>query len=86
MEAKQWTPLSMRIPRQEYCSALPFPSPGDFPNPGIKLKSTALEGSFFTSEPPGKPKKPMGHLRNQGRDFSGGPVVKTPCFQLGGEG
>ena len=29
-------PLSMGFPRQEYCSGLPFPSPGDLPNPGIE--------------------------------------------------
>ena len=33
---------------------LPFPSPGDLPNPGIPPKSPALAGRFFTSEPPGK--------------------------------
>ena len=36
-------------------SGLPFPSPGDLPNPGIKLKSPALAGRFFTTKPPGKP-------------------------------
>ena len=35
-------PLSMGFPRQEYWSGLPFPSPGDLPNPGIKLLSPAL--------------------------------------------
>ena len=35
---------------------LPFPSPGDLPNPGIKPMSPALAGRFFTSEPPGKPR------------------------------
>ena len=35
-------PLSMRFPRQEYWSALPFLSPGDLPYPGIKLASPAL--------------------------------------------
>ena len=34
-------PLSMGFFRQEYCSVLPFPSPGDFPNPGIELSSPA---------------------------------------------
>ena len=45
--------------RQEYCSGLPFPPPGDLPHPGIKpasLESPALAGIFFTTEPPGKPK------------------------------
>jgi len=31
-----WAPLSMGFPRQEYWSGLPFPSPGDLPNPGIE--------------------------------------------------
>ena len=40
---------------QEYWSGLPFPPPGDLPDPGIKLRSPALTGVFFTTEPPGKP-------------------------------
>ena len=36
-------PLSMAFSRQEYWSGLPFPSPGDLPNPGIKLASLALQ-------------------------------------------
>ena len=59
--ATLWTvahqvPLSMGFPRQEYWSGLPFPSPGDLPIPGIKLKSLespALAGGCFTTEPPG---------------------------------
>ena len=44
------TPLSMGFSRQEYWSALPCPSPGDLPDPGIKLMfliSPALTGGFF---------------------------------------
>ena len=48
-------PLSMGFPRQEYWSGLPFPFPGDLPNPTIQPKSPALAGGFFTTEPPGKP-------------------------------
>ena len=48
------TPQSMSFPRQEYSSSLPFPSPGDLPDPGIKLMSPELAGGFFTTEPPGK--------------------------------
>ena len=44
----------MGFPRQEYWSGLPFPSPGDFPDPGIKPTSLALAGGFFTTGPPGK--------------------------------
>ena len=43
------------FPRQEYWGGLPFPSPGDLPDPGIKPASPALSGRFFTTEPPGKP-------------------------------
>ena len=45
---------SMGFPRQEYWSGLPFPAPGDLPNPGTKPVSPALIGRFFTTEPPGK--------------------------------
>ena len=41
--------------RQEYWSGLPFPSPGDLPNPGIKPGSPALQADALQSEPPGKP-------------------------------
>ena len=48
--------LSMGFPRQEYCSGLPFPSPGDLPNPGIKPTSPALAGRYFTISHQGSPK------------------------------
>ena len=41
-------PMSMGFSRQEYWSGLPFPSPGDLPDPGIKPGSPALAGGFFT--------------------------------------
>ena len=47
----------MGIPRQEYCSGLPFPPPGDLPDPGVEPGSPALAGGFFTTEPPGKSSK-----------------------------
>ena len=40
--------------RQECESRLPFPSPGDLPDPGIEPRSPALAGGFFTAKPPGK--------------------------------
>ena len=46
---------SIGFPRQEYWSGLPFPSPGDLPNPEIKPSSPTLAGRFLTAEPPGKP-------------------------------
>ena len=48
-------PVSMGFSRQEYWSGLPFLSPGDLPDPGIKPGSPALEADALTSEPPGKP-------------------------------
>ena len=44
-------PLSMGFPGQEYWSGLPFPSPGDLPDLGIKPVSPALAGAFFTTQP-----------------------------------
>ena len=57
--ATPWTaayqaPPSMGFSRQEYWSGLPFPSPGDLPNPGTEPGSPALEADALTSEPPGK--------------------------------
>ena len=48
-------PSSIGFPRQEYWSGLPFPSPGDLPDPGIKPRSPTLQADALTSEPPGKP-------------------------------
>ena len=44
--------LFMGFPRRESWSGLPFPSPGDLPNPGIEPASPSLTGEFFTTEPP----------------------------------
>ena len=49
-------PLSMGFPRQEYCSGLPFPSPGDLPNSVTELKSAVLQADSLPAEAPGKPK------------------------------
>ena len=49
------TPLSKECSRQEYWSGLPFPTPGDLPDPGIKPVSPKLAGEFITTMPPGKP-------------------------------
>ena len=38
----------------KYWSGLPFPTPGDGPDPGIEPASPALAGGFFTTEPSGK--------------------------------
>ena len=59
--ATPWTvahpaPLSMGFSRQEYWSGLPYPSPGDLPNPGIEPSSPMSPALHFTTEPLGKPK------------------------------
>ena len=61
LSAAPWTvayqsPQSMEFSRQEYWSGLPFPSPGDLPNPGIETSSPTLQADTLPSEPPGKPK------------------------------
>ena len=48
-------PPSMGFSRQEYWSGLPFPSPGDLPDPGIEHRSPAFQADALTSEPSGKP-------------------------------
>ena len=58
----QWTadyqaPPSMGFSRQECWSGLPFPSPGDLPDPGIKPESPALQADALPSQPPGKHNK-----------------------------
>ena len=57
--ATPWTvayqaPLSMGFSRQEYWSELPFPSPGDLPDPGIEPRSPALQVDSLSLVPPGK--------------------------------
>ena len=69
--ATPWTiahqvPLSMEFSRHEYWSGLPFPPPGDLPEPGtepVSLKSPALASGLFTTETPGKP-----NLANKKKD------------------
>ena len=58
--ATTWTvarqvPLSMGFPRHDYWSGLPFPPPGDLPDPGIEPVTPAVAGRFLTTEPPGTP-------------------------------
>ena len=49
-------PLSMEFSMQEYLSGLPFPSPGDLPNPGIEPRFAALQTDALPSEQPGEQK------------------------------
>ena len=67
--ATPWTvayqaPPSMGFSKQEYWSGLPFPSPGDLPDPGIEPGSPTFQADALTSEPPGKPILIMGHGQN----------------------
>ena len=52
--AARQAPPSMGFSRQEYWSELPFPSPGDLPDPGIEPRSPALQADSLPSEPPRK--------------------------------
>ena len=59
-------PLSVGFPKQEYWSGLPFPPPGDLPDPRTKPVSPealALADGFFTTEPPGKPHKEISKVK-----------------------
>ena len=81
-------PLSMELPRQEYWSGWPFPSPGDLPHPEIEPGSSSLQADSLLFELPGKPncipiKKDFFFEKNFfGGDgkFPGSPVVRIPCF------
>ena len=64
--ATPWTvacqvPLSMGFSRQEYWSGLPFPSPGDLPDPGIETRCPALQAESLLTELRGKPKLAILH-------------------------
>ena len=82
--ATPWTvayqaPWSMGFSRQGYWSGLPFPSPGDLPNPGIIPGSPALQTDALPSEPLGKPDEKLGSFKNL-RPLS---VANVPDFLLG---
>ena len=50
-------PLSVEFFKQEYQAGLPFPPPGDLPDPGIEPWSPTLQTDYLPSEPPGKPQR-----------------------------
>ena len=60
-------PLSLGFPSQEYWSGLPFPPPGDLPDPAIKPASPAVTGGFFAAVPPGKSRR-WRHTQNMNFD------------------
>ena len=61
-------PQFMEFSRQEYWSGLPFPSPRDLPDPGIKPRSPTLQANSLPSEPQGKPHYPCEHSNNHSFD------------------
>ena len=69
----------MELSRQESWSALLFPSPGDLPDPGIKLRSSAMQADSLPSEPSGKPNqetKPCGISAESSTDKTSVTAVK----------
>ena len=69
MDLAHQAPLSMGLSQQDYRSGLPYPPPGDLPNPEIEPKSpesSSLAGGFFTTEPPGKPLLWYGEMLSEG--------------------
>ena len=86
--ATPWTvtyraPLSMGFSRQEYWSELPFPSPRDLSNPGIKPRSPMLQADALPSEPRGKPDWAASNSHGAGH---GGTMWKNPCLYPEGNG
>ena len=76
----------MEFSRQEYWSGLPFPSPGDLPDPGIEPRSPALQADALPSEPPGTPLVLTGAMdlklsaAAQTSHALNGHIFKTPAF------
>ena len=84
--ATPWTvarqaPLSMGFSRQEYWSGLPFPSPGDLPNPGIEPRSPTLQADSVPSEPPGNSRFSQIHV-SINIDSNIEPIRKPPSNTL----
>ena len=72
-------PSLMGFSRQEYWGGLPFPSPGDLPNPGIKPGSPALQTDSVLSKPPGSPTR----KESVGLDKQWGKVFEEVWLQRG---
>ena len=78
-------PPSVGFSRQEYWSGVPFPSPGDLPDPGIEPKSPGLQADALPSEPQGKPlivdyQERQSHLKMR----EGEKPVRTKAWRLEG--
>ena len=77
---------SMGFSRQEYWSGLPFPSPVDLPDPGIKPGSPALQADTLMSEPPGKPKCLIAEETGSTHGDAKAPVTKPNLKNKHGQG
>ena len=73
--------LSVRLPRQENWSGLPFPSLGDLLDPAIEPESPALAGGFFTFEPSGKPLRSEEACKHSHRHVASKLCFRTWCQQ-----
>ena len=70
-------PLTMGFFKQEYWSGLPFPSPGDLPDPGRKPASPAWQADSLPSEPPGKPSNTLTLPNETGQYGEGKQALET---------
>ena len=70
--------LSLEFSQQESWSGLPFPSPGDLPEPEIEPGSTALQADSLPSEPPGK----LTQRDGMGREEGGGFRMGNTCIPV----
>ena len=78
-------PQSTGLSRQEYWSGLPFPSPGDLPNPGIEYRSPAFQADSLPSEPPGKPFGALSPpFHQEGSDDPETRAPQSSCSQTSG--
>ena len=68
--ATPWTIQSMEFSRSEYWSGLPFPSPGDLPNPGMESRSPALQQILYQLNHQGSPNKGEKGFKNKNRNCS----------------
>ena len=70
--------MSMGFSRQEYWSRLPFPSPGDLPDPGVEPRSPTSQADALPSEPPGKPRVSPGGSDSKAYAFDAGDPASIP--------
>ena len=77
-------PQSIGFPRQECWSGLPFPSPGDLPNPRTEPMSPILAGRFFTTEAPGESfnRNNQGQIEKSSRGLLMGVQARSKCGNI----